>query len=76
MNIVKNFEVLLFINIKLLKKKYDLKKFCDRVFFDLFIQIVLKKFLNKMRDVIQFIIIILNQFVFKILQIIIIEIKF
>lgn len=35
MNIVKNFEVLLFINIKLLKKKYDLNKFCDRVFFRL-----------------------------------------
>lgn len=32
MNTVKNPEVLLFINIKLLKKKYDSKKSCDRVF--------------------------------------------
>lgn len=32
MNTVKNPAVLLFINIKLLKKKYDSKKSCDRVF--------------------------------------------
>lgn len=32
MNTVKNPAVLLFINITLLKKKYDSKKSCDRVF--------------------------------------------
>lgn len=32
MNTVKNPAVLLFINIKLLKKKYDSKQSCDRVF--------------------------------------------
>lgn len=50
MNTVKNPAVLLFINITLLKKKYDSKKSCDRVFLDSFTQTALKKSLNKMRD--------------------------
>lgn len=55
MNTVKNPEVLLFINIKidkLLKKKYDKKKSCDRVFLRLIHshRQHWKKSLNKMRD--------------------------
>lgn len=52
MNTVKNPAVLLFINITLLKKKYDSKKSCDRVFLRLIHshRQHWKKSLNKMRD--------------------------
>lgn len=52
MNTVKNPAVLLFINITLLKKKYDSKKSCDRVFLRL-IHSHRQQSLNKMRDATQ-----------------------